>query len=784
MSILVLSKPLNRMNMNINNPFQINDWEIRKFLSAVLAIQLAMWGVIGLDDLGLQISILRQLIGFIYLTFIPGIIILRILKLHKLGNIETLLYSIGLSIAALMFTGLSINFVYPLSGIPGPISLFPLIITISIAVLVLCALSYIRDKEFADPAFIDLNEVLSPPVLFLCLIPFMAIFGTYLVNFQHNNILLMLMIAVIAIIALLISFDKFIPKNLYPLAVFVIALSLLYHTSLISMYLWGWDIHRELYYSNLVMDICRWDAMIPSGLNSMLSITMLAPIYSNICSMSLTWVFKIIYPLLFAFVPLGLYRVFQKQTGDKIAFLSCFFFVSLFTFYTEMLALARQQIAELFLVLLILLMINKNMDKTKRSFLLIVFSISMAVSHYGLSYIFMFCLISVLLMLVAGESQMVQRLMSGFYSKFGSKTKSTAGNPVHLKVDRTISSIFVLVFITFTIAWYIYVSSSSTFITIVEIGGQIAGSIFTEFLNPNALQGLDIIIGNTASPLNSVSKYLHLLAQFFILVGLAIMVLGRKEMKFEREYQAFALINFAICIAGIALPYFASSLNTTRLYQITLIILAPFSVIGGIAVFKMVAETVMGYWTNKCARILRGECTSSARISLPCSFEVAPVLSVFLAIFLLFNSGWAHEVAQDHPTSIALSQESFKIYGDTESKKNFYNAYIPEQDVFSARWLSKNRNTTAKVYADLTRKDNVLSSYGMMLRNPPMLSNTTTKIRKGAYIYLGYLNIVETIGTGPQLYRDFWNMIEISPLIEEKNKIYSNGCSEDWLSAD
>ena len=65
----------------------MNDWEIKKFLSVILSIQLALWGVIGLDAMGIQIPIIRQLIGFIYLTFVPGILILRILKLHNLGNI-------------------------------------------------------------------------------------------------------------------------------------------------------------------------------------------------------------------------------------------------------------------------------------------------------------------------------------------------------------------------------------------------------------------------------------------------------------------------------------------------------------------------------------------------------------------------------------------------------------------------------------------------------------------------------------------------------------------------
>ncbi len=53
--------------MQLNNPFQMNDWEIGKFLNVVIGIQLALWGTIGLDFVGLQIPIIRQLIGFIYL---------------------------------------------------------------------------------------------------------------------------------------------------------------------------------------------------------------------------------------------------------------------------------------------------------------------------------------------------------------------------------------------------------------------------------------------------------------------------------------------------------------------------------------------------------------------------------------------------------------------------------------------------------------------------------------------------------------------------------------------
>ena len=381
----------------------------------------------------------------------------------------------------------------------------------------------------------------------------------------------------------------------------------------------------------------------------------------------------------------------------------------------------------------------------------------------------MFCLISAWLILVSGEDPWMQKLMNNFYSKFGRKIEKPAGNPVPLKADRTISSTYVRLYITFTLAWYMYVSSSSAFNSIVHIGDHIASSIFTDFLNPEAAQGWAILTKEAVSPLHSVGKYLHLLSQFFIFVGVLTLLLKRSETKFEKGYAAFAVVNFVICFGGIALPFFASSLNTTRLYQITLIFLAPFCVIGGITVFKMISKVAKASWTDQRVR-------SSLKI-----------LSVFFTVLLLFNTGWVYEVAKDHPGSISLSQESIKVYGDAKEKMGFYNCYIPEQDVFSARWLSNNRNNVYKIYSDdsvTSLKSNVLVSAGLIdYAEISVLTNTTSKIPVNSYVYLRYVNTIE----GIMGYRvpetlikksGVYNTTEIYPLIENKNKIYSNGGSD------
>ncbi|MDH5696700.1 MAG: hypothetical protein OEZ00_08925, partial [Dehalococcoidia bacterium] len=120
-----------------------NDWEIKKCLALCLALLLATLGLIGLDLPGL-----RQLVGLLFLAFVPGILILRILKIHHIGVIESLLYSVGLSLAFVMATGVVVNFALPPLGISHPITLFPLMGAVAIFSLILCFVAYKRDKGF------------------------------------------------------------------------------------------------------------------------------------------------------------------------------------------------------------------------------------------------------------------------------------------------------------------------------------------------------------------------------------------------------------------------------------------------------------------------------------------------------------------------------------------------------------------------------------------------------------------------------------------------------------
>ena len=70
----------------------------------------------------IQFPYSRAIISCVFLILIPGLLIMLMLKIRKIGIWEYLIYTIGLSIAFLIFGGLFVNLVLPSVGIDEPLS--------------------------------------------------------------------------------------------------------------------------------------------------------------------------------------------------------------------------------------------------------------------------------------------------------------------------------------------------------------------------------------------------------------------------------------------------------------------------------------------------------------------------------------------------------------------------------------------------------------------------------------------------------------------------------------
>lgn len=746
------------------DPIRMNDWGIWNCLRAVLSFQIALMGILVLESGGFAIPLARTLLWSAFVLFIPGVLLLRILRIHALSTPETLLYSVGLSISLLMFLGLGMNVIFPVLGIPEPVAEVPVIVTLNVLVLVLCGLSYWLDREYDKPGIVQMRTVLNGPALFLCLLPFLAVLGTFCVNAYSNNTLLLLLIGVLSLIGVLVAFDAFLPPALYPLAILSVSVSLLLHTSLISLYLWGFDVHYEHFIATRVLSGGFWDMNIPGNVNAVLSIVILAPVLSLVSDMNLTWVFKLVYPLIFALVPLGLYQTFRSQTNAKTAFLAAFFFTTLFTFYAEMPSLGRQEVAELFLVLILMLMVDRTLDPIQNMVLFGIFGGSLAVSHYGLAYLYMMSLVAAWLILKVADAAPVRRVTERVRSLLFRLHLSEPEPDNQAGVShRSVTIFYVLYIVIFTNIWYNVIADGTAFNTVLGIGENIRRTLIAELFSPAASEGMDLLLNQPVSIIHTIAKYLHLFTLGLITLGVLGILLNfkgikkKKGIQIEREFAVLSSIFLFLGIAGIAVPYVADSLNTARLYQISLIFLAPYCVIGGVLLFAMLPL--------------------ASRSSLQRRYGSYPtkILSVLFAVILLFNTGWVYEVTSDHPTSLALSIDQISKNGTALEKSVFYGNYIPEYDIYGSLWLSKQRDSSSPIYADRLRKDNVLSSYGSMDREPPYLTNGSKYLLGESYVFLGYCNIADNIGSGSGgRYSELWSVDENRYLWDSGNTIYSN----------
>jgi len=329
--------------------------------------------------------------------------------------------------------------------------------------------------------------------------------------------------------------------------------------------------------------------------------------------------------------------------------------------------------------------------------------------------------------------------------------------------NKTISLNFVLLYLVFAVMWYMYVSSSSTFNQIVHMGDHAINSIYTDFLNPEHSRGLNMITREVVSPMHAISRYFYLTTQFFIAIGLLKTLLNYKKSKFDKMYLGFSVYFFILLLAAIAQTSL-SAMDPRRLFQLSLFTLAPFSVIGGLTTHELIYKIFKRSWTNK-----------GMKYSLN-------ILAVFLVIFLFFNTGFMYEVAKDHPSSISISQERIKRYGDIRDKAGFYGGYIITQNVFSGKWLATNMKSNEKIYrGDLVQEYPSLTIYGGTDEKYIQHFDNTTKEIGHGYVQLSYANVIEGVGSSwynPLQRRTAYNFTDVYPLLADKSRIYDNGGSE------
>jgi len=708
---------------------------MKNYFQFVLLVHFVTWFSIILN-----VSILRQVSGFIYLTFIPGYVILKAMRTNS-NKIDTILLSVGLSLSFLMLVGVTTCALFPLFGFARPLSLFPLVLVISGAVLCMLLIGCRHDITQNDSLHVKFS-IFDTFYILLLAIPVLCIIGAV-----YDNVFVLL----VAIIAIAILYacgfsSKIAPEKHHVLLVLVISVALILHTALITRYIMGNDLPIEAYVFKQTISKGIWaspgvgvDTVI-ARLDSVLSITVLPTVYSILLDASMETIFKIMFPLLFSLVPLVLYRIYKLQTGKTVALLSTLFFMSSsITFFgMEPLTLARQEIAGVFFVLSIFLLVEKSISIQKRRLLLIVIGAGLIVSHYALAYLYILLII-----------------LSFVFSR-----KWRSRGVLNLSL--------ILLLFAMTFAWYVYVSDSPL-LKISDDIARIRNNFTRDLYNPSARsQQVATLVSSPPTIVSVFNRVVTLAQYFFILIGIVQLTLRREKADFDSTYRIMSIVAMLVLVSSLVIPGLAGTFNLTRIIAIMMIFLSPFFVLGGHTLFGLMGKAVSSLITKRFRQL---------KLARYKNMSIILVSTVLVASFL-FSTGFIEHVTGVYPQSWALDRDQKRTSKDVNIRITYYVEIPIQQDAVGAEWLSTHVNKGVLVFTgDVS---NIWYTYGQVPLDELRPLYTFTGTGNGTYAYLSTVNTVE--GLIPLDSSGFSNTTDIAPALASTNEIYTNGVCELYSS--
>ncbi len=754
----------------------------------------------------LNLFYLRAILAFIFIITVPGLLIMLCLKIRNINLWEYLVYTIGLSVAFIMFAGLAVNWILPWLHITDkPLSLYPILICFDTFLLALLFIAHKRNEDNAHilifpfqeyeikgksskrfkflPKFPSLSWLDRIFIIIPLCFPFMAVIGAFLLNNHGTNIVTMLMLASIAVyVFCIVLFRDKLNENVFPWALWMIGLSLLLMYSLRGWYINGSDISEEYKIFQFTLGKDYWNPIFWNhGYYFMISLTILPTILTRIISIGPLNIVKIIFQIIFAILPLLIWILF-KRYNQLLAFLSAFFFISQVQFFIYS-GWIRQEIALLFFGLMLLVLFSKEVNPKLKKLLFVTFGFSMIVSHYSTAYISLALFLLTYICIFFYRLYEIRKIKKG-------KLKSEKKTIFYL------SGISILLLLIFGFLWYSQVTITANGLidftkksfsnlekTFSDDNKQEGQSIFDQinifykrpdpsplikdyekqivedYRSNSALELYNISSINTvkitgfklpealiAVPFsNNLYFYEELfkkIIRLFIIPGFIFLCYLLYKKEIEIEGGILLFSVSCVFILIIILPFSSLNYNMARLYQQSLILNSMISICGGIIIFSIISKRAK---------------------------EI--ILTFFLLLFFLINCCFVPIIigGQDITLHIANMGSSYE------------GSYARSSEVRSSLWLATEKDIKEKIYAEPLAEERIRAFTNMRQYTYKDVLEST--LSRKSYVYLDYSNAVLGKGFLPSLNSILKRVTVFYSypnefLNDNKNKIYSNGESE------
>lgn len=560
----------------------------------------------------------------------------------------------------------------------------------------------------------------------------MSLTSVLILNSTGNNVATVTV--VVAVIATIVAFfyKGSQLSSMYPLALFVIGISLLLGASLAntSYHIHGYDMQGEYYVYQMTSKNGNWQLLQfplsnpPStdslaAYSSCLSITILPSMISLVTGYNGEMIFLLLYPIILSLSLPVIYYVLHKRIGAQYAFLSTMLMLN-FTYVFEITGLARQEIALFLFSLAILVMFSGKGSKLTRHLLFLILSVGIITSHYATGYVYI---------LVLSVLALTDYLFAGTLNRHGQIRIAFSG--------------FLLVF-CIGFSWYIFTIGPLS--QMVSLLSHTVERFSDLFASPRNLGPLGL---STQFPLGYVliQNAVNYSIQLFLLLGiLSLASRYRKNNKHENAIEKhivfLALSIFAALAMFTLLPVASVGYGTNRLY-VTLLPFLLFFFAEGISWFFQ----HLGIFSEKPKGILM----------------------VTIVILQIAISGGLLSLALGIPLPNIASLSNLV---QTEGPSALVH-FVLDQEVSTNLWFSQHYDKNETVYAD-EYEGLRLWSYGGMALNDTLTGNATQLQGQQGYVLLRYENVVYNTIEGQIVSQK--NASQLSAFLSSADRIYdTNG---------
>jgi uncharacterized membrane protein len=323
-----------------------------------------------------------------FLLIIPGTVVLSLTTARPREASVRVAWALGISMLVVMLVGLVESLVLPHFGVAKPLRARPLLIGVDLVVVSVLLIGRRRDPM--DFLFHDARPTSGDVLLavLLALLPLGAVGGAErLDNLGQGSLSVAVLIAGAVVLAGLLLGGERLRQRTVTLSLFSVSASFVLLSSMRSTHPYGFDIQTEFQVFTSTLHRGAWQ--VPSNGNayaSMLSITVLPAALSALSGTSPVYLFKFLYPFVFAVLPVLTYIAAQRVFPRRAALVGPVILIGQGLFAADIGGLARQEVGLLYFGLLVVSALDPSLERHWRQAGVTVAMAAMAVTHYSTAY--------------------------------------------------------------------------------------------------------------------------------------------------------------------------------------------------------------------------------------------------------------------------------------------------------------------------------------------------------------------------------------------------------------